>query len=73
MAPTLLYLLKANVVLALFAAAYYGLLRRLTFFGLNRAYLVLAVLFAAVYPALPMPALLPATGLAPLPVVGRCK
>jgi hypothetical protein len=50
MAPTLLYLLKANVVLALFAAAYYGLLRGLTFFGLNRAYLVLAVLFAAVYP-----------------------
>ncbi|MGI4741394.1 MAG: M56 family metallopeptidase [Janthinobacterium lividum] len=69
MAPTLLYLLKANVVLALFAAAYYGLLRGLTFFGLNRAYLVLAVLFAAVYPALPMPALLPAAGLAPLPVV----
>ncbi|MDO7884884.1 M56 family metallopeptidase [Hymenobacter cheonanensis] len=56
----LLYLLKANVVLALFAAAYYGLLRRLTFFGLNRAYLALALLFAAVYPALPVPALLPA-------------
>jgi hypothetical protein len=69
MAPTLLYLLKANVVLALFAAAYYGLLRGLTFFGLNRAYLVLAVLFAAVYPALPMPALLPAAELAPLPMV----
>jgi hypothetical protein len=69
MAPTLLYLLKANVVLALFAAAYYGLLRSLTFFGLNRAYLVLVVLFAAVYPALPMPALLPTAGLAPLPMV----
>lgn len=69
MAPTLLYLLKANVVLALFAAAYYGLLRGLTFFELNRAYLVLAVLFAAVCPALPMPALLPAGALVPLPVV----
>jgi len=57
----LLYLLKANVVLALFAAAYYGLLRRLTFFELNRAYLLLAVVFAAVYPLLPVPALLPAS------------
>jgi hypothetical protein len=60
MEALLLYLLKANVVLALFAAAYYGLLRRLTFFGLNRAFLLLALLFAAVYPALPVPALLPA-------------
>ncbi|RZK62284.1 MAG: M56 family metallopeptidase, partial [Hymenobacter sp.] len=47
-------------VLLLFAAAYYGLLRRLTFFQLNRAYLLLALLFAAVYPALPVPALLAA-------------
>lgn len=56
----LLYLLKANGALLLVAAAYFGLLRRLTFFGLNRAYLLLGLLFAAVYPALPMPALLPA-------------
>ncbi|RYY18625.1 MAG: hypothetical protein EOO36_07730 [Cytophagaceae bacterium] len=68
MAALLLYLLKANVVLALFAAAYYGLLRQLTFFGLNRAFLLLALLFAAVYPALPVPALLPtAVGTLPLP------
>lgn len=60
MAALLAYLLKANVVLLLFVAAYYGLLRRLTFFGLNRAYLLLALVFAAAYPALPMPALLPA-------------
>lgn len=60
MEAALLYLLKANVVLALFAAAYYGLLRRLTFFELNRAFLLLALVFAAVYPALPMPGLLPA-------------
>jgi hypothetical protein len=59
-ADILAYLLKSNAVLLLFAAAYYGLLRRLTFFGLNRAYLLLALLFAAVYPALPVPALLPA-------------
>lgn len=61
MAPTLLYLLQANAVLVLFAAAYYGLLRRLTFFTLNRAYLLGALVFAAVYPALPVPALLPAS------------
>jgi hypothetical protein len=67
MEALLLYLVKANVVLALFAAAYYGLLRHLTFFGLNRAYLLLALLFAAVYPALPVPALLPAGALAAWP------
>jgi hypothetical protein len=67
MEAALLYLLKANVVLALFAAAYYGLLRRLTFFQLNRAFLLLALLFAAVYPALPMPGLLPAEAPAGLP------
>ncbi|MFD1870853.1 M56 family metallopeptidase [Hymenobacter bucti] len=67
MEATLLYLLKANVVLALFAAAYYGLLRRLTFFKLNRAFLLLALVFAAVYPALPVPALLPAVALPALP------
>ena len=61
MSPTLLYLLKAHAVLVLFAAAYYGLLRQLTFFQLNRAYLLGALAFAAVYPALPVPALLPAS------------
>jgi hypothetical protein len=67
MEVALLYLLKANVVLVLFAVAYYGLLRRLTFFGLNRVYLLTALVFAAVYPALPMPALLPAVALPALP------
>ncbi|MBC8084804.1 MAG: hypothetical protein H7Z21_16520 [Hymenobacter sp.] len=66
MAPLLLYLLKANAVLALGAAAYFGLLRRLTFFQLNRAYLLLALLFAAVCPALPLPALFAATPSGPL-------
>jgi hypothetical protein len=60
MEAALFYLLKAHAVLALFAVAYYGLLRRLTFFRLNRVYLLLALLFAAVYPALPIPGLLPA-------------
>jgi hypothetical protein len=69
MAALFEYLLQANVVLLLFAAAYYGLLRRLTFFRLNRAYLLLALLFAAIYPVVPaLPlapmALLPAATLA---------
>ncbi|OGX83357.1 hypothetical protein BEN47_03440 [Hymenobacter lapidarius] len=59
MAPTLLYLLKANVALLLFAAAYFGLLRRLTFFTLNRFYLLFALVFSAAYPVLPLPALFP--------------
>ncbi|MBO2010269.1 M56 family metallopeptidase [Hymenobacter negativus] len=73
MLSVLLYLLKANAALLLFAVAYFGLLRRLTFFTLNRVYLLFALLFAAVYPALPVPALLPAEA-APamlLPVVGN--
>ena len=61
MNPDLLYLVKANAVLTLFVAAYYGLLRQLTFFQLNRFYLVTAVLFAAVYPSVSVPALLPAS------------
>ncbi|MDO7851206.1 M56 family metallopeptidase [Hymenobacter convexus] len=69
LSPTLLYLLKANGALLLFAAAYFGLLRRLTFFELNRAYLVFALLFSAVYPALPVPALLPPEAAAPVAVV----
>ena len=68
----LLYLLKANLALLLLAAAYFGLLRRLTFFTLNRAYLGLGLLFAALYPVLPVPALLPAeaTPAVFFPVVG---
>ena len=69
----LLYLLKANLALLLLAAVYFGLLRRLTFFTLNRAYLGLGLLFAALYPVLPVPALLPAeaTPAALFPVVGN--
>jgi hypothetical protein len=72
-AAILLYLLKANGVLLLVAAAYYGLLRRLTFFGLNRAYLAGALLFAAVYPVLPVPALLPATATLLLPAASTLR
>lgn len=43
----LLYLLKANGALLLVAAAYLGLLHRLTFFRLNRGCLLLGLLFTA--------------------------
>ncbi|SIQ55778.1 M56 family metallopeptidase [Pontibacter lucknowensis] len=49
--PTLLlYLLKANVALVLFYLAYHLVLRKLTFYHLNRLFLVFGILFSAVYP-----------------------
>ena len=59
MPALLLYLLKANAALLLFCAAYYLVLRRLTFYHLNRAYLLFAIGFSALYPALNWAALLP--------------
>jgi hypothetical protein len=44
------YLLKVNGALLLFCAVYYLGLRRLTFFGLNRAFLLFALVFAPAYP-----------------------
>ena len=44
------FLLKVNVALLLFCAGYYMVLRHLTFYTLNRIYLVAAILFATVYP-----------------------
>jgi hypothetical protein len=65
MGPLLVYLLKVNAGLLLLAAVYYGLLRRLTFFQLNRAYLLLALGLAVALPVLPVPDLW--AGAAPLP------
>ncbi|MDF7813836.1 M56 family metallopeptidase [Hymenobacter sp. YC55] len=65
MTPLLLYLLQAHTALLLFAAAYFGLLRRLTFFSLNRWFLLLALLFSALYPALPVPAWSPLSAVLP--------
>ena len=45
-----LILLKINVVLLLFAAAYYLILRRLTFYTLNRVFLLFGILFSTAYP-----------------------
>ncbi len=50
MPELLLILLKINLVLLLFAVAYYLILRRLTFYVLNRVFLVFGILFSSVYP-----------------------
>lgn len=57
MSALLFYLLKANGALLLFVGLYYGGLRRLTFYGLNRAYLLFALIFSALYPTLDVAAL----------------
>lgn len=43
-------LLKINLVLILFAAAYYFILRRLTFYVINRIFLAFGILFSTIYP-----------------------
>jgi beta-lactamase regulating signal transducer with metallopeptidase domain len=45
-----LILLKINLVLILFSATYYLVLRRLTFYSLNRAFLVFGIVFSSAYP-----------------------
>jgi bla regulator protein BlaR1 len=44
------FLFKVNIALLLFCAGYYLVLRHLTFYTLNRIYLVAAILFATIYP-----------------------
>ena len=44
------FLLKVNAALLLFCAGYYLVLRHLTFYTLNRVYLMGAIVFATVYP-----------------------
>jgi bla regulator protein BlaR1 len=50
-----IYLLKVNIALLLFYAAYFLVLRQLTFYSLNRIYLIVAILFATVYPQINFP------------------
>ncbi len=45
-----IYLLKINIALLLFCLGYYLVLRHLTFYALNRVYLLVAILFSSVYP-----------------------
>ncbi|MBS1524600.1 MAG: hypothetical protein JST19_03060 [Bacteroidetes bacterium] len=49
--PALFTLLfKINIALVLFCLGYYLVLRHLTFYTLNRVYLVTAILFSSIYP-----------------------
>lgn len=49
--PSLFLLLfKINLVLLLFAAAYYLVLRKLTFYRINRVFLMFGILFSSIYP-----------------------
>lgn len=50
MSELFLYLLKANLSLLLFFLAYRLAFRRLTFYTLNRIFLVFGLIFSAVYP-----------------------
>ncbi|WP_138989983.1 M56 family metallopeptidase [Larkinella sp. C7] len=50
MLPVLIYLLQANAALLLFFLAYFLVLRRLTFYGLNRLFLLFGMIFSVVYP-----------------------
>jgi len=45
-----IYLIKVNVALLIFCAGYYAVLRHLTFYNLNRIYLLTAILFSTLYP-----------------------
>ncbi|WP_412469205.1 M56 family metallopeptidase [Pedobacter sp. KLB.chiD] len=45
-----LILLKINLVLILFSATYYLVLRRLTFYSINRMFLLFGIIFSSVYP-----------------------
>ncbi|MCC9165923.1 M56 family metallopeptidase [Pontibacter harenae] len=50
MPSLILYLLKVNVALVLFYLAYFFVLRRLTFYTLNRCFLIFGIAFSTVYP-----------------------
>ncbi|NII25353.1 M56 family metallopeptidase [Pseudoflavitalea sp. X16] len=57
MSPFFIALVKINLVLVLFALAYYGILRRLTFYTANRAFLLFGIGFAMLYPLIDLPPL----------------
>lgn len=56
-----LFLLKINLVLVLFALTYYWLLRKFTFYTLNRFFLLLGTVFATVYPFINLTAFIGST------------
>ncbi|WP_342645205.1 M56 family metallopeptidase [Mucilaginibacter sp. CSA2-8R] len=59
MPALLIYLIKVNVALILFCAGYYFVFRKLTFYTLNRVYLIAALLFSSFYPLVDLSNVLP--------------
>jgi len=49
-----IFLLKVNVALLAFCLGYFLVLRKLTFYTLNRFYLLLAIIFSSIYPFINM-------------------
>ena len=49
------YFVQVSILMALFYLLYWSLLRRITFFHWNRAYLLLTPLLAMAIPLLPIP------------------
>ncbi|MGF7077884.1 M56 family metallopeptidase [Mucilaginibacter sp. UYCu711] len=45
-----IFLLKVNIALIIFCLGYYLVLRKLTFYTLNRVYLGLGIIFSSIYP-----------------------
>ncbi|GAB2987585.1 hypothetical protein GCM10027049_29480 [Mucilaginibacter puniceus] len=58
MSALFVYLIKVNIALIVFCLGYYLVLRPLTFYVLNRVYLVSAILFATLYPLIDFEAIL---------------
>lgn len=52
MQDLLLYIVQVNILLSTVYAGYYLLLRGLTFYKLNRAYFLIASIYALIYPLL---------------------
>ncbi len=50
MPQLLIILLKINLVLLLFAGSYYLVLRKVTFYTVNRFFLVIGIIFSTIYP-----------------------
>lgn len=58
MPELIVWLVKANISLCLFFGAYRFALRKLTFYSLNRLFLITGILFSALYPLINVPAFL---------------
>lgn len=54
----ILYLLKVNLALILFYAGYHFILQRYTFYTINRFYLLIALVYSALYPFIDLAAIL---------------